>query len=366
MSSRCPLVNPATGKQCSKYRDGTRRTCSMHRYRMKHGRDLWVKRSKKELAEIQRGHSQMSCEEVDRLLATIDHVLVGEYVNSRTQVTAQHTCGRINRVTIAAIKQGHAKHGCITCAKKNGKLLALTHGEAVKQMKAYGFTPIEKYRGTNKAWRSIHDECGEEVAPSLINLKQTTTKGTSGCSHCKFRASADKRRATPGDVAESLAKQNLYPVGEYVRSSDPFQVGCAVCNRDDLMMTFSDIQQGHGCRYCNGGLFTMSPSFVYLVKHTQKNTLKVGIARQGATGRRRLGQHVRCGFSLVSTWEFDTGELAYNVEQEVLRHWREDLGAHFTFTSEDMPRNAGHTETASMRKVGLKRTIDYINGRAAA
>ena len=292
MKKKCVLINPATGKQCSKYRDGTHRICSMHRYREKNNRDLWTKRSRAERNREIAERCRMPSEEVDRLLATIDHVLVGEYVNSRTLVEVRHTCGRINKVTIGGIKQGYVTHGCRPCLVKNKKLLEMTHEEATKELKAYGFTPIEEYKGMNEKWRSIHDACGEEVAPTLGNLKQTITKGTTGCYYCQRQASADKRRATSETIATSLAEQNLYPIGEYVRSNDPFQVGCNTCGRDNLMMSYSDIKQGHGCVYCNGGPFTMLPTFLYLMKHTQKNTLIVGIAQQGKVGKRRLTQHL--------------------------------------------------------------------------
>ena len=181
MKKKCVLINPATGKQCSKYRDGTHRICSMHRYREKNNRDLWTKRSRAERNREIAERCRMPSEEVDRLLATIDHVLVGEYVNSRTLVEVRHTCGRINKVTIGGIKQGYVTHGCRPCLVKNKKLLEMTHEEATKELKAYGFTPIEEYKGMNEKWRSIHDACGEEVAPTLGNLKQTITKGTTGC-----------------------------------------------------------------------------------------------------------------------------------------------------------------------------------------
>tara|TARA_B100000287_G_C20662296_1_gene790557 strand:- start:53 stop:1045 length:993 start_codon:yes stop_codon:yes gene_type:complete len=327
---------------------------------MRFGRDLWNKPSKEDIAERKAKKCRMSMEEVHRILATIDHELVGEYVNTRTLVDARHTCGKINQVTIGAIVANNVKHGCLSCAVKEGKMLALTNEEATKIVKSFGFTPTEKYPGKNKPWSVTHDVCGEEVTPRLANLTKQIAKGGTGCQVCARKVSADKRRAKPKQITDGLAKQNLYQIGKYVRNNDPFQVGCFTCGRDDLMMTYSDIHQEHGCRYCNGGPFTMNPSLVYLMKHTEKNALKVGITTQGKVGDRRIREHSRCGFSLVDTWDFDTGELAYEVEQEVLRHWREDLNAPPVLAPEEMTHQ-GHTETVSMRKVGMRNTVEYIN-----
>jgi len=102
----------------------------------------------------------------------------------------------------------------------------------------------------------------------------------------------------------------------------------------------------------------MEEAIVYLLKHTGHNALKVGVAGAESADR-RMRDNVRNGFAIVKTWDIATGQEAENIEQEVIRHWRQDLNAPPNVKKEHM--RSGHTETASMRKVGLQRTIDHID-----
>ncbi len=96
----------------------------------------------------------------------------------------------------------------------------------------------------------------------------------------------------------------------------------------------------------------------------QKEALKVGIAKT-ARLQKRMSEHT--GFKPVETWHFPTGRMAFELEQAVLMHWRRDLGNPPTgFLAKNEMGYSGHEETASTRKVGLKRTIDYINEMIAA
>ena len=58
-------------------------------------------------------------------------------------------------------------------------------------------------------------------------------------------------------------------------------------------------------------------------------------------------------------WKMGTGQEAYDIEQEVIRHWRNDLNADACVDKEQLPRG-GHTETARTKKVGMRKTLDYI------
>ena len=161
---------------------------------------------------------------------------------------------------------------------------------------------------------------------------------------------------------------------DYKSSGKPMPCVCDECGKPNNI-SYSDIRSGHGCRYCNNRFYSDKPTMVYLVKNPTLGALKVGITLQNPVKmwmgkHQRIREHELSGFDVVKTWDFDTGEPAWNVEQEVLRHWREDLGAPEFVTPEQMCHHgrtccAGHTETASTRKVGLRRTIDYIEELAA-
>ena len=147
------------------------------------------------------------------------------------------------------------------------------------------------------------------------------------------------------------------PLEPYTLPGAPWKCRCDICGNTTLP-TYSRVRMGHGCKYCNGGPFSPSPTTFYLMRNPELGALKVGITVRAPT---RLRDHSKCGFKTVRTWTFPTGELAYKLEQEVLRHWRKDLGSpRRGFLAKADMHAGGHEETASTRKVGLKRTIDYI------
>jgi hypothetical protein len=193
---------------------------------------------------------------------------------------------------------------------------------------------------------------------------------------CADEANGRARRL-PWEQVEKVFTDKGFTLlgGRYKTAGKPMRCLCGECGRE-ISICYSDVKAGHGCRYCHNKQFTMKPTFVYLVSHSGLGSLKVGITLQNPVKFRsgkqqRLREHELSGFKVVRTWEFTTGEQAFNVEQEVLRYWREDLNAPASVTPEQMCSHgrtccAGHTETASTRKVGLQRTIDYIEERIAA
>ncbi len=178
---------------------------------------------------------------------------------------------------------------------------------------------------------------------------------------------ASKRRKSVEELTELLASIGHTMIGEYVNNKTP--VLCRHTCGDTNLVNINNVVQGAviiGCSTCgrangqvyDGRSYTKHPTLVYLLKHSAWGALKVGITKNEG---RRLHEHERSGFVLVQTWQCPTGKAAYEVEQEVLRHWHEDLNCPKGGFLPKGLKGAGHTETASTRKVGLKRTIDYID-----
>ena len=61
----------------------------------------------------------------------------------------------------------------------------------------------------------------------------------------------------------------------------------------------------------------------------------------------------------MRTWDVATGVQAINIEQSILRWWRDDLGAPYALTKDDMPQG-GRTETASLLWVDIDDTLARI------
>jgi hypothetical protein len=105
------------------------------------------------------------------------------------------------------------------------------------------------------------------------------------------------------------------------------------------------------------------PATVYLLTHDRYQALKIGIASE-ASKYDRIAHHGRNGWKLTGSWMTPTGVHAAAVEQEVLRWWREEIGAPIVLSHKDMPQG-GWTETASHLYVGLSTTKARIEDLTA-
>lgn len=156
------------------------------------------------------------------------------------------------------------------------------------------------------------------------------------------------------------------PLEPYPGTNTPWPCRCEGCGNTSTP-AYAHIRTGGGCRYCaNYGIDWDQPTILYLIRNKALRASKIGITNVHNTDPcySRLRQHEKHGWVTVKRWVFDRGDTALEVEQAVLRHWRKDLKAPRVLSREDMPQG-GWTETASTQKVGLQRTIDYIEKLAA-
>ena len=104
------------------------------------------------------------------------------------------------------------------------------------------------------------------------------------------------------------------------------------------------------------GIDPTGPSIIYLMTHDGFRAIKVGI---GAASEVRVSSHAKYGWTLHAKWRVPTGKTAFAVEREILRWWREDLGAPIAVDPRDMPQY-GATETAPLVFVDPDETSDVI------
>ena len=97
---------------------------------------------------------------------------------------------------------------------------------------------------------------------------------------------------------------------------------------------------------------------VYLVVNADYQTVKVGVTTTLAR-KNRIATHHRESWQLVQTWDVSTGGDAYDIEQTILRWWRDGLGAPPAMQKADMPQG-GWTETASLLWVDVDDTVARI------
>lgn len=308
----------------------------------------------------------------------------------------------------------------------------LTHEQAVSRLKHVKLKHLEPYAGNTRAhWKVQCSVCGHKSTKTLKQVNEAIRTNKGSCIPCGRKARSETMQATGqhratctltdpttgekctkphkgkgmcqshwakdqkyGDpfadgveifaskcrnsveeVRELLASIGHTMIGEYINTKTP--VLCRHTCGEINLVNVNNVKQGAvtiGCSACgrdNGQVFdgrgyTKHPTMVYLLKHSKLGALKVGITKNES---RRIHQHERSGFKLVKTWQFSTGADAYKVEQEVLRHWHEDLNCPkdgYIPKEAIVASSAGHTETVSMRKVGMRKTIQMIDELAKA
>lgn len=114
----------------------------------------------------------------------------------------------------------------------------LDEQEAVSVMRAGGLEPMEAYPGAGKRWRCCCQKCGNQVAPTLISVRNGHK-----CRYCA-------RRAIPPEDARLIMRDaGLEPLAEYPGASKPWLCRCTTCG-NEVSPTLGTIKTGSGCRYC--------------------------------------------------------------------------------------------------------------------
>jgi hypothetical protein len=114
-----------------------------------------------------------------------------------------------------------------------------------------------------------------------------------------------------------------------------------------------------GCPSCaQYGFKPNEPGLLYLLQGVTDGALKIGVANVPPPGTQssRLKKHQRNGWIVQRTWELPTGQDVYDVEQAVVRWWREDLGL-----PPARSRGDGFTETVSGDQMTIRRVVRYVN-----
>jgi len=235
--------------------------------------------------------------------------------------------------------------------------------ECIEVMRSVGLNPVEEYANASVKWKCECMLCGKFEAVKYRHVKQGIFTGQKvvggkgyGCKRCVNPRLLSEEEA----VARALAK-GLQPLEPYVQNHTPWKMRCLTCN-STVSPSLSGLATQGGCLTCGaarrGWRYTKDPTSVYLMTNPQKKALKVGTAKTSRL-QKRMSEHT--GFKMVKVWHFKTGKPAWELEQTVLMHWRRDLGnPPKGFLAKNEMGKSGHEETASTRKVGLKRTVDYI------
>lgn len=297
-----------------------------------------------------RGWRSWTPDEALAFFESIGLVPLEPYPGSSTRPwRSRHTlCGR----TVSP-RLGNVAHGqgpCRECGQDAAhRAQRLDDEVAGRCMREKGLEPATPFPGVDSPWECVHLACGRRVSPTFTNIK----RGQGGCTACAQKAASIRLRM-PEEVAIAVFRAaGLTPVAEYAGSSRPWAARHD-CGRI-VTPTLSNVRQGRGiCRYCNSAFPFAGPATLYLV--TTNDALKIGVA---AAEGQRIRTHEARGWKHLWSVDLPTGDDAYNLEQTVLRHWRDDLGLPAAVSAEMMPQG-GATETVSAHDVSPKDVLRVV------
>ena len=143
-------------------------------------------------------------------------------------------CGNEVTPTVLSMKSGP---GCKTCQyQENSKRSRKSADEAVAEMRAGGYEPLEPYQASSKPWRSRCLTCATETRPLLNNVNSGH-----GCAHCYQTNRRDLDPAFTGayknglvlsetEALERLTAADYMPLEPYPNGGNrDWRVECGRC-----------------------------------------------------------------------------------------------------------------------------------------
>jgi recombinational DNA repair protein (RecF pathway) len=249
-------------------------------------------------------------------------------------------CGSLVKPTYAQIQQG--RKGCPTCSnKKKADSRRTSQEEAFRIARAAGFEPLEPYKGRHYAWKCKCMKCGEKVAPHYSGI---VTGG--GCRYCSGLV------IDPLEASQVMKKANLEPLVPYPGAGKPWLCKCLKCGKE-TKPRYSQINVGiGGCKYCATHGYDFSKGgILYLITHEEYGAHKIGITNEAAK-EKRLEKHLKLGWKTYRTQFYVDGNRAFEIEQEILMWWRNELNLPYYLSGKEMPQG-GFTETVDANEIDL-------------
>ena len=111
---------------------------------------------------------------------------------------------------------------------------------ATRIAESKGFTPISKYPGANKAWKSECKKCKKVTSPTFTSIK----KGI-GCKYCAHKA------VEPTDAIKAMRVRGFKTLEPFPGATKPWKVQCLDCKRK-YKTTFHSLNTKTRCSYCSG------------------------------------------------------------------------------------------------------------------
>lgn len=283
---------------------------------------------------------RLSAIEVESILASAELRAVGQYTSTAKPLLCECLkCGNYVAPTLADVKRGARCQYCRR-TKVDPKF-------AEQLAQKAGVRPLEEFRSASLTWKCLHIICGEIVYPHWTTLKS----GGSGCMRCRAKNTSTVRRIKDSEAIDVMNKANFEPLEPYPDALSKWKSLCKNCLKVSYPR-LSNIKNGTGCVYCsNKGLQISDPAFLYLMFNPEFQAHKVGVGGRN-TKFDRITQHTKKGWMLFKVLEVKSGEVALEIEREILDFLFSECGLKPFLSSSQMPQG-GHTETFDAAEIDL-------------
>jgi hypothetical protein len=357
--------------------------------------------------------SKLTQEQASTFLREYDLVLLGEYLSISGRVLVQCLmCNQKSEVIVASIRKRQNK-GCEKCARKSNA--SLSEIDAIKDMQEKGLDPLEPWIGHRNKWLCKCSVCNQEVRVARDSIRRRSPE-FKGCIDCAKIAQNQKMvEENKERILQRFQEKNLHLRSDYIGSNSPVEVECLKCGHifiteglrigrqkyacakcsgnyvdpteaENFMISkgykplvpflgshkswesihvlcgnvvtpeYSSIKSGNGgCKYCAEYGFQYSkPAYLYLITNEVLNAHKIGIANPARIKKSdRLHRYRHNGWNVIKVWDFPNGKIAEEIENELLRRLRVDLGIPPYLSISEMGGHKGHTETVSADAISL-------------
>lgn len=229
--------------------------------------------------------------------------------------------------------------GCRACgARKRAASRRWNEEGAVRIMLSMSLKPLEPFPGMRHKWKALCLRCGKTVFPLLDNVR----KG-SGFRYCGWATSTLRKLGDPVKAATDPIEAGYEPLEDYPGVNRPWSCIHTPCGTR-VAVKLAKVRSGFNpCPRCKtNGFDQEAPALVYVLHHSGFNSVKVGVT---STKSDRVRGFQSAGWVMVHCEQFAVGRTAWGVEQEVLRHIREDLGYPPYLSRDVMGSLGGWTET---------------------
>lgn len=280
---------------------------------------------------------------VEKIFTNFGFKLLDSYKGSTRRVRVKHlSCGSESLMSLKNIRNGAGF--CSECVKTR----KLSDEEALKVLTNAGFLPLEKYPGSEKPWKSQCINCKRTLTPTVHVLKSKK----SGCAYCS------RTKIDPKEAEDIMIKAGYLPLESYKTSKSKWKCKHELCG-NIVFPRLNGIQMGQGgCTSCSHTFSYHDVSYFYFMENRFLESFKIGISNSESRDD-RIARHAKSDWKLLKKIEFESGWLAYDMEQTILNEIRNQRGIPIHLSKSEMPQG-GYSETFSSSLISIEEVMTLI------